>query len=164
MEYVSYRRHVLPLQMSLTDYRLSRSPSTGRDLYTIQSELAQKLLLAAGIDPSEADSVGRWVAKDNLNLKNSADPLKRARVEEGTQVLEDAAVLVFLEKELEDFVAKIQGGEGFEREKWVDILRKTWKKLSAKGQDAALSIAPNLPQALQDIMTDAVTSTAETTS
>lgn len=64
------------------------------------------------------------MAKDNLALKNSADAAKRARVEQGTQALEDAAVLVFLEKELEDFVAKIQGGEGFEREKWVDILRK----------------------------------------
>jgi hypothetical protein len=32
--------------------------------------------------------------------------------------------MVFIEKELEGFVTKIQGGEGFEREKWVDILRK----------------------------------------
>lgn len=98
--------------------------SPGRDLYTIQSDLAHQLLLAAGVDADEADAVRRWVAKDNLYLKNSADPEKRARVEKETQALEDAAVMVFLEKELEDFVTKIQGGEGFEREKWVDILRK----------------------------------------
>lgn len=35
--------------------------------------------------------------------------------------MEDAAVLVFLERELGGFVGE---NEGWEREKWVDILRK----------------------------------------
>lgn len=170
----------LPLYLTQSFGPDAFQPPAGRDLYTIQSDLAHALLVAAGVDADEADAVRRWVAKDNLNLKNSADPAKRARVEEETQALEDAAVMVFLEKELEGFVTKIQGGEGFEREKWVDILRKyvdlilvnhwpahhadlvlglarTWRKLSPRGQAAALSIAPQLPQALQEIMTDAVT-------
>lgn len=59
------------------------------------------------------------MAKENLALKNSADPAKRERVEKGTQALEDAAILVFLEKELLAFVGV---NEAWEREKWVDIL------------------------------------------
>lgn len=93
----------------------------GRDLYSIQASLAHSLLLQAGVSEEEADAVRRWVSKENLALKNSADPAKRDRVEAGTQVLEDAAVLVFLEKELEKFVGL---HEGYEREKWVDILKK----------------------------------------
>lgn len=48
-------------------------------------------------------------------------------MEKGTQVLEDAAVLVFLERELGGFVEekrKREGEEEWERGKWVGILRK----------------------------------------
>lgn len=63
----------------------------------------------------------RYVSKENLALKNSSDEAKRDKVEKGTQVLEDAAVLVFLERELLAFVG---GNEDWEREKWVGIMRK----------------------------------------
>jgi hypothetical protein len=61
-----------------------------------------------------------------LRKEKAADP-------EG-QVLEDAACLVFLETELSDFAAKT------EEEKMIDILRKTWQKMSPAGREAALSL------------------------
>ena len=49
-----------------------------------------------------------------------------------TQTLEDVACLVFLQYYLEDFIAKHTD------EKIIDILQKTWGKMSTKGQELAL--------------------------
>ena len=59
------------------------------------------------------------------------------KVNPGTQALEDAAVLVFLENEIDAFAA--QHGD-YTREKFVDILRKSWRKLSPQAQEAALNL------------------------
>lgn len=61
-----------------------------------------------------------------LRKEKAADP-------EG-QVLEDAACLVFLETEFAEFAGKT------EEEKIVDILRKTWEKMSTAGREAALGL------------------------
>lgn len=50
------------------------------------------------------------------------------------QALEDAACLVFLQFEFSGFAAKT--GE----EKVVDILRKTWQKMSPRAREAALAL------------------------
>ena len=49
-----------------------------------------------------------------------------------TQTLEDVICLVFLDHYLEDFAAK------HTRDKLIDILQKTWPKMSPEGQAAAL--------------------------
>lgn len=54
--------------------------------------------------------------------------------EEEVQVLEDVACLVFLDDQFEEFKDK------HDEEKIVNILRKTWVKMSKKGQDLALEI------------------------
>jgi uncharacterized protein DUF4202 len=51
------------------------------------------------------------------------------------QTLEDAACLVFLQHEFAEFAAKTPD------EKVVDILRKTWKKMSPRARDFALGLA-----------------------
>ncbi|MCR6653853.1 MAG: DUF4202 domain-containing protein [Cellvibrionaceae bacterium] len=51
-----------------------------------------------------------------------------------TQCLEDVICLVFLHYYLEDFASK------HDEEKLIDIIRKTWAKMSEKGQAAALQI------------------------
>lgn len=48
------------------------------------------------------------------------------------QTLEDAACLVFLQFEFAEFAAKTEDG------KVVDILRKTWQKMSPRAREAAL--------------------------
>ncbi len=110
-----------------------------RSLYTKQSERARALLLQAGVPASEAAEVATWVSK--TGLKSNA----------GTQALEDAACLVFLENEIEAFAA--QHAE-YPREKFVDILRKTWRKMSPTAQQAALNL--DLPPAIRELVLDAV--------
>lgn len=49
-------------------------------------------------------------------------------------MLEDVACLVFLDDQFEDFE------KGYDEEKIVTILRKTWGKMSEKGHELALQI------------------------
>lgn len=96
-----------------------------RSLYTKQAERARELLLAAGVSSAEADEVATWVSKSEM------------RTNAGTQALEDAACLVFLENEIGAFAAQ---HADYPREKFVEILRKTWRKMSPAAQEAALSL------------------------
>jgi hypothetical protein len=59
---------------------------------------------------------------------------KNASPDPEGQTLEDAACLVFLEREFADFAAKTPD------DKVVDILRKTWEKMSAPAREAALAL------------------------
>lgn len=96
-----------------------------RGLYVKQAERARSILLEAGVDVAEADEVATWVSKTGL------------KTNDGSQALEDAACLVFLENEIADFAA---AHADYTQEKFVDILRKTWKKMSAPAQAAALEL------------------------
>ena len=51
-----------------------------------------------------------------------------------TQALEDVICLVFLQYYLEDFAAK------HPRDKLIDIIAKTWGKMSPRGHEAALAL------------------------
>jgi hypothetical protein len=97
-----------------------------KSLYVKQAERARQLLVEAGVSPEKAADAATWVSKTGL------------RTNPGTQALEDAAVLVFLESEIEAFAA--QHAE-YAREKFVDILRKTWRKMSPRAQELALALA-----------------------
>ena len=110
-----------------------------RSLYTKQAERARALLLEAGVPTAEAAEVATWVSK--TGLKTNA----------GTQALEDAACLVFLENEIGAFAA--QHAE-YPREKFIDILRKTWRKMSPAAQQAALAL--DLPPPIAALVRDAV--------
>jgi hypothetical protein len=110
-----------------------------RSLYTKQAERARALLIEAGVSAGEAGEVATWVSKTGL------------KTNPGTQALEDAACLVFLENEIRAFAA--QHAE-YPREKFVDILRKTWRKMSPAAQEAALGL--DLPGAIAELVRDAV--------
>jgi tRNAThr (cytosine32-N3)-methyltransferase len=110
-----------------------------RSLYTKQAARACALALEAGVPAAEADEIATWVSKTDLK-KNA-----------GTQALEDAACLVFLENEIEAFAAQ---HADYPREKFVDILRKTWRKMSPAAQSAALGLA--LPPAIAGLVREAV--------
>lgn len=101
-----------------------------RSLYVKQAERARALLLEAGVPEGEAAEVATWVAKSGLK----SNP--------GTQALEDAACLLFLENEIEAFAA--QHAE-YPREKFIDILRKTWRKMSPKAHELALGLKLSEP-------------------
>jgi tRNAThr (cytosine32-N3)-methyltransferase len=102
-----------------------------RSLYTRQAERAREILLGAGVPSAQGDEVATWVSKTGL------------KTNPGTQALEDAACLVFLENEIAGFAAQ---HADYPREKFVDIIRKTWRKMSPTAQALAktLTLAPEL--------------------
>ena len=110
-----------------------------KSLYKKQADRAKDLLLLAGVPAGEADEVATWVSKTGL------------KTNPGTQALEDAACLVFLENESEAFAAQ---HADYPREKFVDIIRKTWKKISPHGQELAQTLT--LPPAIGALVTEAI--------
>ncbi len=108
-----------------------------RSLYVKQAARARELLVAAGIAAAEADEVATWVSKTGL------------KTNPGTQALEDAAVMVFLENEIGAFAAQ---HADYPREKFVEILRKTWRKLSPRAQEltGTLPLPPGIAALVQE--------------
>lgn len=92
------------------------------DLKKIHSEITSKILNEVGYEKEFIDRVSFLINK------------KRIKKDKETQVLEDVACLVFLQYYLEDFITKHTD------EKIIDILQKTWNKMSAKGQELALKL------------------------
>ncbi|KAL8745899.1 MAG: hypothetical protein Q9190_002016 [Brigantiaea leucoxantha] len=88
-----------------------------------QADLAAQICLESGYSTAEALRVGALIRKEDL------------KKDEETQVLEDVACLVFLEDQLEEFEKK------HDEEKIVNILRKTWIKMSDRGHELALKIS-----------------------
>jgi hypothetical protein len=110
-----------------------------QSLYVKQAGRAKELLLKAGVSDADAAEVATWVSKTALK----ANP--------GSQALEDAACLVFLENEIEAFAAQ---HADYPREKFVAILRKTWAKMGPRARELALALA--LPPAIAGLVREAV--------
>jgi hypothetical protein len=100
------------------------------------AETAAAILRDVGYDEQTVGEVQSLLRKERLKLKPA------------TQLLEDVACLVFLEHYFADFAAQ------HEEEKLIDIVRKTWKKMSPRGQQAALEL--ELPPALQVLVAKAL--------
>lgn len=113
-----------------------------KHLYQKQAGRAREIVLKAGMTDAQADDIARWVSKTDL------------KKDTGSQALEDAAVLVFLESEISAFAAQ---HADYPREKFVEILRKSWRKLSPTGQQHARALA--LPPAIAELVRDAVAPT-----
>ncbi|MGH7995318.1 MAG: DUF4202 domain-containing protein [Opitutaceae bacterium] len=110
-----------------------------RSLYAKQAAGCATILRAAGFLEADAEKASRWVAKEGL------------RRDAGTQVLEDAACLVFLENEIEAFAAQ---HADYPRGKFVEIVRKTWGKMSPRARRLAVGL--DLPPAVAGLVKDAV--------
>jgi hypothetical protein len=111
-----------------------------RSLYIKQADRARELLLQAGVSAAEAEEVATWVSKTAL------------KTNPGSQSLEDAACLVFLENEISAFATQ---HADYPREKFVDILKKTWRKMSPHAQELARALA--LPPAIATLVQEAIT-------
>lgn len=110
-----------------------------KSLYRRQADRAHELLLQAGVPPEEANEAALWISKTDLKSNPH------------TGLLEDAAVLVFLEHEIADFAAQ---HADYPEQKFIDILRKTWRKLTPDGRQAALQL--ELPPAIAALVRAAV--------
>jgi hypothetical protein len=69
---------------------------------------------------------------------------ERLKADPDTQLLEDTACLVFLEYYAAEFVAE------HDETKLLNIFRRTWSKMSPRGQQAALQL--DLPAAVRAIV------------
>jgi len=112
-----------------------------KDLYKIQANTAAGLLGQAGFDDEAIERVRNAVAKKNI--KGNPD----------TQLLEDVTDLVFLEHYILEFVDK---HPDYNEEKWIDIIRKTWHKMSGNAHEFTLSGAVKLPESLASLVMTAV--------
>ena len=112
-----------------------------KDLYKIQGDTTERLLREAGYDADSAARARNAVAKKNL--KTNPD----------TQLLEDVTDLVFMEHYMLEFVAK---HPDYDEAKWIDIIQKTWNKMSDDAHQFALSGKVALPEPLLPLIRKAV--------
>jgi len=77
------------------------------------------------IPAEDVERVAALVRKEDL-----------ARGDEETQILEDVACLVFLDDHFDDFERR----DDVDEDKMVNILRKTWAKMSPRGREIALEM------------------------
>ncbi len=89
--------------------------------------------------------------EDFINRVKSLLRKERLKKDSEVQILEDVICLVFLEYYFAEFSAQ------HNEEKIVDILRKTWRKMSVRGRDMALTI--KLEPALQRLVEKALSVT-----
>lgn len=112
------------------------------DLYKFHADTAGSLLKQAGYGEDVIDRVKQMVGK--RGIKKNPD----------TQLLEDVVDLVFIEHYMLEFAGK---HPEYDEEKWLDIIRKTWRKMSEEGQQFALSGQVRLPEPLVPLIQKAVT-------
>ena len=117
-------QHICRWKIPRSDYPMDRQgyKKWRLDLAVFHGETAGEIMQANGYDESVIQRV-----KDLL-LKRS---LKR---DDEVQALEDVICLVFLEFYLEDFASK------HDEAKLIDIIQKTWNKMSDAGHTAALKL------------------------
>jgi hypothetical protein len=102
------------------------------------AQVAGEVLQEVGHDDATIARVQSLLRKENLKRDPDA------------QTLEDVACLVFLQHYFADFSAR------YDDDKLIDIIRKTWRKMSPQGHAAAgeLALPPRLAALLQRALTE----------
>lgn len=103
------------------------------DLYKFHVDTMGELMVQAGYRADDVERAKQMVGKKGI--KSNPD----------TQLLEDVVDLVFIEHYMLEFAGK---HPEYSEEKWIEIVQKTWKKMSHTGQQFALSGAIKLPEPL----------------
>lgn len=134
-------QHICRWKIPRSDYPMDRSgyKKWRLDLAQMHGDIAAEIMALNGYDETIIARVR------DLLLKRS---LKR---DEEVQALEDVVCLVFIKFYLEEFAAK------HDEEKLIDIIRKTWNKMSSKGHEAALQLP--LSEQMLSLVTKALTHT-----
>lgn len=106
------------------------------------ADLTAEIMRGLGWDEDDIARVGSLIRKERIKRDPEA------------QAVEDCAALVFLEFDYVDFGAKHVDA------KVVDIVAKTWVKMSEAGHAQALELVPLLPERLQRLTVAAVSGAA----
>ena len=110
-------------------------------LYKFHAETAGELMQQAGYDDAMIEQVKAAVGK--RGIKTNPD----------TQMLEDVTDLVFIEY----YMLAFAGSKAdYSEEKWLDIIRKTWKKMSDSAHSFATSGGIKLPEPLVPLIVKAI--------
>jgi len=132
-------QHICRWQIPRSDYPMDRQgyKKWRLDLAVFHGETAGKILFDKGYSEQTVERVKDLLLK--RGLKRDAE----------VQALEDVICLVFLEFYLEEFAVK------HEEAKLIDIIQKTWNKMSDPGHAAALKLP--LSEAMLKLITKALT-------
>lgn len=110
-------------------------------LYKFHAETAGELMKQAGYDDEMIARVRTIISKKGLKINAE------------TQLMEDVVDLVFIEYYMIGFAS---AHPEYDEDKWIQIIKKTWQKMSPRAHEFALSGKLNLPQALVPLILKAV--------
>ena len=110
-------------------------------LYKFHAETAGRIMQEIGYDGAMIARVKTIVSKKGL------------KVNPETQLMEDVADLVFIEHYMAGFAAQ---HPEYDEAKWMQIIRKTWQKMSPRAHEFALAGNIKLPEALVPLILKAV--------
>lgn len=133
-----YAQHVCRWQLARKDY------PAGLDGYlTWRTDLAKLHAKILGDAMQEAK-----YGTEDIKRAQHIIQKRKLKTDEASQTLEDVTCLVFLSYYFDAFAAK------HSEEKIIDIVQKTWTKMSKKGHQAALNLT--LPTHLQTLVDKAL--------
>ncbi|MBL6449719.1 DUF4202 domain-containing protein [Fulvivirga sp. 29W222] len=117
-------QHIKRWAIPREDYPMDRKGYLAwrTQLKLMHGSLLRDIMQKYNYESKDIDSVADMVIK------------KKLKTDKATSKLEDVACLVFLQYYFEDFAAQ------HPHDKILDILRKTWGKMSAKGKEMALKL------------------------
>ncbi len=134
-------QHIRRWEIPRSDYPMDRKGYLRwrTTLYGFHADKASELLRAAQYDDETIERVQTLLQKRNL------------RTDADVQTLEDAAALVFLVHHLDDFLKR----DDITEDKAIEIIRKTWKKMTERGREAAstLELSPESSALLKKALT-----------
>ena len=110
-------------------------------LYKFHANTTADIMQKVGYNEESIERVKKAVGKRGI------------KVNPDTQLLEDVTDLVFIEHYLLSFVDR---HPEYDEDKWIDIIRKTWQKMSDNAQQYALSGKIKLPESLTPLIQKAV--------
>jgi hypothetical protein len=110
-------------------------------LYKFHAQTAGDLMRTVGYDDEMIERVMTIVSKKGL------------KVNPETQMMEDVVDLVFIEHYMMEFATK---HPEYDEDKWIQIIRKTWQKMSPRAHEFALAGKIKLPEALVPLILKAV--------
>jgi hypothetical protein len=110
-------------------------------LYKFHAETAGNLMKQAGYDDEMIERVKTIVGK------------KALKVNPETQLMEDVVDLVFIEHYMIGFATS---HPEYDEAKWIEIIKKTWQKMSPRAHEFALAGKIKLPEALVPLILKAV--------
>jgi hypothetical protein len=106
-------------------------------LYAFHAETAGRIMREAGCDDATTTRVMNIIGKHGLKVDPEA------------QLVEDVAGLVFIEYYMTGFVSR---HPEYDEAKWMQIIRKTWQKMSLHAREFVFSSKIHLPETLAPLI------------